>query len=278
MKMYRQSARAVVAVALVLAGTGVLSPRDAAAQSTLTDEWKFRAIPYFWGANITTRATFPGGNSTDVYLSLKDLLNHLRFAGMGSLEAQKGAWGAFTDVVYMDVGGAKATTRDGTIDGVPLPVGATLNTGARIKAWVWTLAGSYRVQSTPDLEMDVFAGARLLSLQPTLDYSFNIDVGPFSGPGRGGSRTVKANDWDGIVGVKGRVAVGSSREWFIPYYVDIGTGDSDLTWQASAGVGYKFSWGDLILTYRYLDYNFKSSSKIDSMTMKGPLLGAAFSW
>lgn len=278
MKMRKQLTRAVVAGAIVLFGTGVASPRDVAAQSTLSDEWKFRALVYFWGADINTRATFPGGNSADVTLSLKDLLNHLKMAGMGALEVQKGPWGAFTDVIYLNVGGAKATTRDGTIDGVHLPVGATLNTGGGIKAWVWTTAGSYRVQSSPDLEMDVFGGARLLSLEPTLNYSFNVDVGPFSGPGRSGSRTVKANDWDAVIGTKGRIAVGSNREWFVPYYVDIGTGDSDLTWQASAGLGYKFSWGDLILTYRYLDYNFKSSSKVDSMTMKGPWLGAAFSW
>jgi hypothetical protein len=199
-------------------------------------------------------------------------------AGMGTLEAQKGRWGAFTDVVYMNVGGTSTKTRDGTIDGVPLPVGVTVNTGMAVKAWVWTLAGSYRVQSSPDLEMDVFAGARLLSIEPTLTYSFNVDVGPFVGPGRGGSRSVKEKDWNAIIGAKGRMGLGSSREWFVPYYFDIGTGDSDLTWQAFGGLGYAFSWGDAMLTYRYLDYNFKSSSKVEDLKMKGPLLGVAFHW
>jgi hypothetical protein len=261
-----------------LLGTGVLSSRNAAAQSTLSDEWKFRGIVYFWGANISTTVKFPGGNTATSDLSLSDLLNNLRMTGMGAFEVQKGPWGAFTDVIYMNVGATKATTRDGTIDGVPLPIGATLNTGIGLKAWIWTLAGSYRVQSSPESEMDVFVGARLLSLEPTLSYSFNVDVGPFVGPGREGRRSVKANDWDAIIGVKGRFGFPSNREWFLPYYVDIGTGDTDFTWQASGGVGYRFSWGDMMLTYRYLDYDFKSSGKIESMTMKGPWLGAAFNF
>jgi hypothetical protein len=147
-----------------------------------------------------------------------------------------------------------------------------------LKSWIWTLAGSYRVQATPESEVDLFAGARMLTIEPTLTYNFSADVGPFVGPGRAGSRTVKAKDWDAIAGAKGRATFGSNREWFIPYYADIGTGDSDLTWQISAGIGYSFSWGEAMLTYRYLDYNFKSSSKVNDLTIKGPLMGVAFRW
>ncbi len=78
--------------------------------------------------------------------------------------------------------------------------------------------------------------------------------------------------------MKGRLAFGSNREWFIPYYADIGTGDSDLTWQAVAGLGYAFHWGDIIAGWRYLDYQFKSSSKIDNMSLSGPMVGVAFHW
>ena len=286
MKPHFTLTRAIVAAAIVLLGACVYvpenavaqSPGDTAAQSTLSDQWKFRALVYFWGASINTTANFPGGNTASADISFSDLLRNLKMAGMGAFEVQKGQWGAFTDVLYMNVGASKATTKDGTIDGVPLPVGATLNTTIGLKALIWTLAGSYRVQADPGQEMDLFAGARLLSLEPTLGYSFNVDVGPFVGPGRSGSRTVKANDWDAVFGAKGRLRYASNREWFIPYYVDIGTGDSDLTWQASGGVGYSFSWGDMLLTYRYLDYRFKAGSALDSMSMKGPSLGVAFNW
>ena len=36
---------------------------------------------------------------------------------------------------------------------------------------------------------------------------------------------------------------GPNREWFVPYYADIGTGQSDFTWQAIGGIGYAFSGG-----------------------------------
>lgn len=287
MKPLYTLSRATVAAAIVLLGACVYFPENAvaqstpgatAAQSTLSDQWKFRALVYFWGPSINTTANFPGGNTATADISLSDLLRNLKMAGMGAFEVQKGQWGAFTDVVYMNVGASNATTKDGTIDGVPLPIGATLKTTMGLKALIWTLAGSYRVQSDSGQEMDLFAGARLLSLEPTLGYSFNVDVGPFTGPGRSGSRTVKANDWDAVFGAKGRLRSASNSAWFFPYYVDIGTGDSDLTWQASGGVGYSYSWGDVLLTYRYLDYRFKQGSPLDNMSTKGPLLGVAWNW
>ena len=277
MKEHTGLNRRFAAAAATLLCAGALSSASAGAQS-LPDEWRFRAVIYMWGPTIKGAATFPGGNTADIDMDLRTILDHLKMTGMGTLEAQKGRWGAFTDVIYMNLGGTKTTTRDGTINGVPLPVGVTANTGMDLKAWVWTLAGSYRVQSTPDSEMDVFAGARMLSIEPRLTWNFNVDVGPFVGPGRSGSLTVKATDWNAIVGVKGRVGFGANREWFIPYYLDIGTGDSSLTWQGSAGIGYTFPWGDVIGTWRYLDYNFKSSSKIDDLSMNGPLLGVVLRW
>ncbi len=266
----------VTAAATLLAASAIVS-RGAAAQD-LSDEWKFRAFIYMWAPQIKGSATFSGGNTADFDLKFHTIFDNLKMAGMGSIEAQKGRWGAFTDVIYMNVGATGTRTRDGTIDGVPLPVGVTANTGVGIKAWVWTLAGSYRVQSSQDLEMDVFAGARMLWLQPLLTYNFNVDVGPFAGTLRVGSRTVTEQNWDAIVGVKGRAGIGASREWFVPYYLDIGTGDSDLTWQAMAGIGYAYPWGEVIATWRYLDYNFKSSSKVNDLKMNGPLLGVAFRW
>jgi len=62
----------------------------------------------------------------------------------------------------------------------------------------------------------------------------------------------------------------------MPYNADVGTGQSDLTWQAQLGVGYKFKYADVLLTYRYLDYEFDSDSALDDLTVKGPQLGAKF--
>ena len=268
--------RSVVAAALMM-GTSAIVSGHASAQS-LSDEWRFRAVIYMWAPRITGTVAFPGGNVADIDVKFHDIIDHLKLAGMGSLEAQKGRWGAFTDVVYLNVGGTKTHTRDGTIDGVPLPAGVTANAGMDVKSWIWTLAGSYRVQATPESELDVLAGARMLTVEPRLTWNFNVDVGPFTGQSRVGGRTVKETDWDAIIGAKGRARFGANNEWFIPYYVDIGTGGTDFTWQVSGGIGYAFPWGEAFATWRYLDYKFKSSSKLDDLTINGPVFGAAFRW
>ena len=66
------------------------------------------------------------------------------------------------------------------------------------------------------------------------------------------------------------------KNWYLPYYADVGTGGSQSTWQALAGVGYQFKWGDVLLAYRYLDYNFDSDFLLDDINMSGPALGARF--
>ena len=64
----------------------------------------------------------------------------------------------------------------------------------------------------------------------------------------------------------------------MPYYLDVGTGESDLTWQAFGALGYSFKWGDIVAGWRYLDYDFKSSSKVEKVNFNGPLVGVAFHW
>jgi len=66
--------------------------------------------------------------------------------------------------------------------------------------------------------------------------------------------------------------------WFVPYYVDVGTGASHFTWQGIAGIGYAFSWGELLGVWRYLDYDFKSGKTIKSLSLDGPAVGVAFRW
>jgi hypothetical protein len=55
-----------------------------------------------------------------------------------------------------------------------------------------------------------------------------------------------------------------------------GRGDSEFTWQALAGFGYKFNKWDFILVWRYLSWEFEDSSALDNMDINGPLVGAKF--
>jgi len=275
MKNRRNVRQLAVVAAFATIVAGVLSPACVSAQ-VLSDEWKFRGSIYMWMPEIKSTATI-GGNTTDIDVKFHTLLDHLKMAGMGNLEAQKGRWGAFTDFIYFDVGSASATTRDHTIDGVPLPEAITLSTDVDFKAFIWTLAGSYRFMAEPGSSFDVFAGAQMLRLDATLNYGFSHDFGPFVGPNRTGSRNSAGNTWDAIVGVKGRMGFGDKNEWFVPYYADVGGGQSQYTWQASTGIGYVFSWGEVIATWRYLDWK-EPGDKVQKLTVNGPQVAVAWTW
>ena len=65
----------------------------------------------------------------------------------------------------------------------------------------------------------------------------------------------------------------------MPYYVDVGAGDSDLTWQATAGIGFRAgSVWDLNLVYRHLEWDFDSAGLIDDINFSGPTFGVIFRW
>ena len=242
------------------------------------DDWQFRALIYAYLPTISGSTTFPAGSGSNVNADSDKILDSLKFAFMGTLEAQKGRWGAFTDVMYLNVSGSKSGTRDLTIGGVELPAGVSSNASLDIKATVWTLAANYRVLAAPDAAYDVFAGARLVDVTEKLGWEFSANVGPVVGPGLTGSSQTKLDNWDAIVGVKGRFNFGQNREWFVPYYLDVGTGNSNLTWQAIAGIGYAFRWGEVVAAWRYLDYDFKSGTRIQSLNLNGPAIGVAFRW
>ena len=95
-----------------------------------------------------------------------------------------------------------------------------------------------------------------------------LSVGPLTGP-----VSEKETYLDGIFGIEGRVDL--NDRWYLAYYADIGTGDSDLTWQALAAVGSRFERFDLGIGYRYLDWQF-DDGPLDELTVDGPYIGARF--
>ncbi len=199
-------------------------------------------------------------------------------AFMGTFEATKGPSGLFTDVLYMNLGESKSGVRDISIGGLPIPAGASARADYDLKGWGWTLGGSWRAMTVPGATLDVIAGVRLLDIEQTLTWDITGNVGSIPAPGRAGTSTAGLSNWDAIIGVKGRFDLNAGRTWFAPYYLDVGTGESSLTWQALGGVGYSFGWGDVVAAWRYLDYDMKSGNAIESLTFNGPSISAVFRW
>jgi hypothetical protein len=249
------------------------------AQPGTPGNWQYAATIYAYLPSLGGSMSVPvNTNGSSINVNADTLIDSLKMAFMGSLDAHNGRWGMFTDVLYMDLGGDKSNTRDFSIGTIGLPASTTADLKLDLKGTIWTLAGEYRVVSDPAWKVDVLAGARYFGLKPTLNWSIYGDLGTIPTPARSGSKEIDETVWDGIVGVKGAYAFGADRRWSVPFYFDIGTGQSDLTWQAAAGIAYSYHWGELVAMWRYLDYNFKSDKNLQDMNFNGPMFGATFRW
>jgi len=268
------SMRRIAAAALT--ATAVLMPAAAGAQSS--DGWQFGASIYGWFPTLKGTTTFPPppGGGSDITVDAADIINNLKFVMMGSFEARKGRWGGFTDLIYMDLGNTKSQTRNFQLGHVQVPADVSGQLTLDMKSTVWTLAGEYRAVEDSALWLDTFLGARLIDVDQTLTYALSGNLGPIALPDRSGNRNASLTNWDGIVGVKGRYLFGDQRRWFVPFYGDVGTGDSSSTYQVMTGVGYAFEWGEIVGQWRYLKYDFGGA--IDSLSFNGPAIAFNFHW
>lgn len=55
------------------------------------------------------------------------MLSALKFTFMGALGVRKGEWGAFTDLIYVDLGGSKSGSREFSAGNLPPPADVNAN-------------------------------------------------------------------------------------------------------------------------------------------------------
>ena len=262
--------------ALVLCG-----PLSAAAQ-TPANQWTFSITPYLWLPNVDGTLKYgvpPGsGGSPEVGVGPNDYLESLSFAMMISGEARKGRWSVFTDFIYLDFSSEESAVKSIDFGGNPASAGANVSTSSSLKGVAWTLGAGYAVLPGRPVDLDVFGGLRYFGLEASTDWQLALTI---TGPGAGqtfpraGNISERLDLWDGIVGVKGRVWLGGSN-WSIPYYLDVGTGSSSLTWQGLLGVAYSYKWFGATLAYRHLYYEQKDDKLIQDLRFSGPALGVTF--
>ena len=264
-------------ISLSLLGIAALVPAHAIAEE-ISNDWRFAASLYAWLPDIAGNTSIRTDSGVPIDVDIDTILDHLEMVGQGAFGLQKGHWGAFTDVIYLGVGASKSRTRNLSIGGQPLPAAVTGRTDLDLDTLIWTLAGSYRVAASPAVTFDVLAGARYASIETKLQWEFTGDFGSVAPPPRTGNGNSTSDLLDGIVGVRGHFAFGQEHQWVIPYYLDVGTGDSDTTWQALLGLGYAFGWGDVSVAWRYLDYDLKSDAPIADLSLNGPAVGVTFRW
>jgi hypothetical protein len=245
---------------VLMAGGDIAPVEPVVPEVVASNGWEYSASIYLFMPSIDIETA----KGEDLDLSFSDILDNLNFTFMGTLGAQKGKWGFLADVIYMDL-------EDG-INYSPGPLERLDVTSIGMKSWVVTPMVTYRVMESDQLDLDLLAGARYLYIKIPIDYTT-----PLLGPGS----TSRSNDvWDGIVGARGTYDL--NEKWFMQGHLDVGTGDTEVTWQAFAGVGYKYENFDLIAGYRHLEWDFDNGDtggdRLNDLSMSGPIIGAKFNF
>ena len=249
--------------------------------------WQYSITPYLWlptmEGNLRYGPPAAGGATPNVSVDADALLGALDFALMFTADARKGPWSVVTDLIYLDLSSDKSGVRSIDFNPGSGPVNIThtgldFGTTTKVKGTVWSLAGGYALVQDSRHQLDVIGGFRYFDLEATTQWRLSAVVtGPVGSSNftTTGSITQGEQLWDAIVGVRGRSGIGSGG-WFIPYHLDVGGGDSKLTWQAAAGVGYTYKWGDVRLVYRHLSYEQSGNKLVQDLSFSGPTLGARF--
>jgi len=262
--MYKVSFHPLFSIAITTILLVTTSLQAQAEESILSDDWQFDAHVYIWAPDFGGEMDIAGGVPFDVPFST--LVDNLKMGFYGSFEARKEKWLIYTDVVYLNVETDAAP---------PAPSNPLLSFSARnvkMKGGAINLVGGYNLLVKGRSRLDLIAGARYLNLGS--DFGLNVNIL--------GETTTKfipvdmGTALDAIIGVKGKYAF--ANRWSIPYHADIGTGDSDFTWQLLSGISYQAAdWVDLALTYRHMEWDLKSTDGvIKNVNFSGPAVGVTF--
>ncbi|TCK43548.1 hypothetical protein B0G84_1885 [Paraburkholderia sp. BL8N3] len=244
-------------------------PSDAGAQ------WQIAVGPYLWLPTVsgTFRFTVPGGGA-DASGGPYNYLQNLRFALMLQGEARKGEWSVFADTVYLNFGRHESSVN--ATNGVLSTRETQQSVQTSFAGTLVQLGGSRTVVRRGWGHVDAIVGLRYLGAKGTLDAAIGATVG--SGPGASSNFHVAQvqNIFDGFAGLRGRATITRDGAWYVPFYLDVGTGTSEFTWQALTGVAYAAKSIDASLLYRYLAFYGSGNQLIQTLRFSGPSLNVTF--
>lgn len=224
-----------------------------AAGPASAQDWEFAGSIYGWAPSIDA-SVGTGFGTVDASLSISDLLQNLDMGFMGMLEARKGRFVAFGDLVYAELGASQDTP-------------GVLYDQARVEVKLTVFSGyaAYRVYDTDRAAVDVGGGVRAFDL--------NVDASLTTGqlPGKSPSSN---SEW-AVPFVVSPIIAPINDKWFATAFADVGgLSGSDTTWQAFASIGYRFNdrWSARI-GYRYMDIEKEIGGDDAKLEFSGPLIG-----
>ena len=229
-------------------------------------EWSLDLSIYAWVPSIDGTLKYaPSDTGSDQEVDAGSIIDKIQTVFMGDIEVYNNKWSFQGDFIYLNLA-------DQTEDSVNLNLnqGYDINTSveASLTGWYLGLSGGYSIMKSDRVSVYLLLGTRYLSIETEIDLDIS---GPLPPTLPGKSLDASTEILDGVVGVKGRLFMGS--RWYVPYHLDVGTGTSVLTWQAMTGVAYAWTKVNLFLVYRHINFDEGSDELLQNFTLSGPALG-----
>lgn len=205
--------------------------------------WAFRFVPYGWLTSMNGTQTVRG-RSVKVDASFVDIVekSDTLVALMGTVEARRGPFALYTDLVWSKVGfeGGSVRTRS-PAPGVTGTLGTSLNLDVTMA--IVEVGGAYEVARSGPLAFDVLGGARYWYQEADLSFDIAgaVDIGDLELAGARAFARSGSVDWlDPVIGARVRYAVAPGHELFLRGDIGgFGIG-SDFSWQAVGGYAFDF--------------------------------------
>lgn len=251
--------QAVASADLAGASASVAATSVAQGDAAAADNWNVSFTPYLWVAGTSGDIAIPksGGDGVEFDKSFTDVLGNLKFAFMGALDVEHKRIVFLGDVMYLSVG-AK-------IEGASDP--AILEGKVDAKTLLATSAIGYRVVDKGPMFVDLFVGARLMSLDVDME---------LTGPLQTRERSADKSHISPLVG--GRVRFPLGEKWGLAFYADGGGFKStDVKWQFAGTVKRDLgSHWRLAAGYRHMKLHHESGELDFNVALSGPIVGFTY--
>jgi hypothetical protein len=211
-----------IAAALVVASCSLAKAETAA-------DWEWNFAPYLWGPSASLDVTVHNDPVISADASFQDLLHKTDFAGSFHFEGQCQHAGFFVDVMWLNLGADQTSSAR-----PPLPGGT--QTTVDVNIGLYEAAGFYRVAGKAR-GLDLIFGARMFDYRSRLDATIPPPVNAKI------SRGTDKNFIDAFGGVRYLTPIG--KRWDFLIRGDVGTGETDLSWNALASFGVRLGKTDL---------------------------------
>lgn len=236
---------AVLAVACAAAGPAAAEDAPTASGSGLEYSGTF----YLWGSSLNGTQSIFGLPETEVDLRFGDILDNVDMAAAGIFQVQGDRFGFLGELNYVSLG-AKATSQGGRLQG-----------SMDSKAFFALAAATWRVAESDHQDVDLVGGLKYFRF----DNDLSLSPGPLSA-------SDKASWTDATIGVKASFDL--APKWTLKTWALVGTGGSDLSWDALVAFDYQFNdnWS-AAFGFRAMGVDYSSGDFSYDMKQYGPIIG-----